>query len=156
MTLSYFDSSVLLAIMLDEEKQEEAYRFWQESIRVSSILLKIETVIVLRRNYENHKHNLGNDWLTKKMKILEEYLNEVNFMVVNQKIEQKVFLMKELAQCRTLDAIHIATALQFREINNNEETNLYTFDKAMHNLANSYRFKTNRIGVDPSARSSGQ
>ena len=145
MTLSYFDSSVLLAIILDEDKQEEAYRYWQSSIKASSILLKIETVIVIRRIYENQKYHLGNGWLTKKMKILEEYLNEVNYMVINHKLEQKIFLMKELAQCRALDAIHIATALQFREINNNEETNLYTFDKAMHNLARSYKFKTNGV-----------
>ena len=143
MTLSYFDSSVLLAIILDEEKQEEAYNFWQNSIRVSSILLKIETVTVLRRVYETQKHNLANDWLTKKMKILEEFLYEVNFMSVNHKIEQRIFLMKELAQCRTLDAIHIATALQFREINNNEETNLFTFDKPMRNLAKNFKFRVN-------------
>ena len=144
MTLSYFDSSILLAILLDEKKQEEAYSYWQKSIRVSSLLLKIETVITLRRIFENN-NSLGNEWLGKKTKILDEYLNEVYYETINVKIEKRINMQKELAQCRTLDAIHIATALQFREINNNEETCLYTFDKNMHNLANYYKFKTNKI-----------
>ena len=58
MTLSYFDTSVLLAIVLDEEKKEEAYGYWQNTIRVSSLLLKIETIIGLRRIYEHNKHKL--------------------------------------------------------------------------------------------------
>jgi len=143
MILSYFDSSVLLAILLDEDRQEDAYNYWQNSIRVSSILLRIETVIGLRRTYEANKRKLEDEWLNKKIKILDEYLNEVNYITVNSKIEREIYLRKELAQCRALDAIHIATALQFREINNNEETCLYTFDRSMHNLALHYKFKTN-------------
>jgi len=143
MTFSYFDSSVLLAILLDEDRQEEAYSCWQNSIRVSSILLKIESIIVLRRTYEINKHKLEDEWLNKKIKVLDEYLNEVNYIAVNNKIEREIYLRKELAQCRTLNAIHIATALQFREINNNEETHLYTFDRSMHNLALHFKFKTN-------------
>jgi predicted nucleic acid-binding protein len=145
MTLSYFDSSILLAIFLDENRQEEAYKYWQNSIKVSSILLKIETLIGLRRIYETNKHKLGNDWLGKTTKILDEFLNEVNYMILDHTIERKIYLRKELVQCRSLDAIHIATALQFREINNNEKTNLYTFDKTMHSLAKQYKFNTNEI-----------
>jgi predicted nucleic acid-binding protein len=146
MILSYFDSSILLAILLDEERQEEAYSYWRNSIRVSSILLKIETIIGIRRTHEIYKHKLENDWLNKKTKIMDEYLNEVNYKVLNNKIEREIYLRKELAQRRSLDAIHIATALQFREINNNGEIYLYTFDKTMHSLAKRYKFKTNRMG----------
>jgi len=145
MILSYFDSSVLLAILLDEERQEEAYSFWQNTIRVSSILLKIETTIGLRRTYDNNKFKLEDDWLKKKAKILDEYLNEVNYKVVNNQIEREIHSRKELARCRTLDAIHMATALQFRAINNNEEINLYTFDKTMYSLAEYYKFQTNKL-----------
>lgn len=143
--LSYFDSSVLLAILLDEERQEEAYRYWQNSIRVSSILLKIETTIGLRRTHETHKHILEDDWLPRKSKILNEFLNEINYLVINEKTERVIHIKKELAQCRALDAIHIATALQFREINNNEDMNLYTFDKTMHSLAKQFKFRTNEL-----------
>ena len=145
MTLSYFDTSVLLAILLDEDKKEEAYGYWLNSIRVSSILLKIETVIGLRRVYETGKNHLGNDWLKKKEKILNEYLNEVNYMIIDSTIEREIQLRKELSQCRSLDAIHMATALRFKKIINNEKMFLYTFDKAMHSLAKCYNFSTNNL-----------
>ena len=138
MTLSYFDTSVLLAIVLDEEKKEEAYGYWQNTIRVSSLLLKIETIIGLRRIYEHNKHKLSGAWLSEKTKIMDEYLDGVHYKIINAKIEQEIYARKELAQCRALDAIHIATALQFCEINNNEEMNFYTFDKTMHNVAKQY------------------
>ena len=143
--LSYFDSSVLLAIILDEEKQNEAFSYWQNTTRVSSILLKVETIIGLRRTYDRFKPKLPKDWLNQKTKILEEYLNEVHYMMLNQKIEREIYLRKELAQCRSLDAIHIATALHFKEINGNAETNLFTFDTSMHHLAEFYKFKTNKL-----------
>ena len=145
MILSYFDSSILLAIVLDEQKQEEAYKYWQNSMRVSSILLKIETVIALRRVHENNKHKLTSDWLNKKVKLMDDFLASVNYMVINNKIEREIYSRKELAKCRSLDAIHIATALQFREITKDEEMNLYTFDKTMHSLAEHYEFNTNLL-----------
>jgi predicted nucleic acid-binding protein len=145
MNLSYIDSSFLLAILLDEEKQEMAQEYWQNSTRVSSILLKIETLIVLRRTYENKKNKLADDWLGKKKKILDEYLNEVTYMIIDHNIERKIYFQRKLANCRSLDAIHMATAIQFREINNNEKTYLYTFDKTMHSLAKHYRFSTNDV-----------
>jgi predicted nucleic acid-binding protein len=145
MTISYFDSSVLLAILLDEERQEEACGYWQDTIRVSSILLKIETIITLRRVYENNKQKLKNDWLKEKIKVMDEYLSKVNYKILDTKIEKEIYLRKELAKCRALDAIHVATALQFKELNNNEEINFYTFDKTMHELAKYYKFRTNEI-----------
>ena len=145
MKLYYFDSSVLLSILLGEERQEEAYGYWQNTIRVSSILLRIETILVLRRVYEANKNNFENDWLIKKTKIMDEYLNEVNFMILDYTIERGIYLRKELARCRSLDAIHMATALYFKELNHNEDTYLYTFDKAMHSLARHYGFRTNII-----------
>jgi hypothetical protein len=84
MTLSYFDSSVVLTILLEEDRKYEAYEYWQNSkMKVSSILLKIETIVTLK--------------------------------------------------CRTLDAVHIATALKFREINDNKDVTIYTYDRMMIN-----------------------
>jgi predicted nucleic acid-binding protein len=145
MTLSYFDSSIVLAILLEEARKKEAYEYWQNSsIRVSSILLRIETVVSLRRMHEYYKNKLGNDWLIEKVKILDEYLNEVNYRIIGTKIEREIYLKKELSKCRSLDAIHIATALKFREMSNVDIV-LYTFDKTMHELAEHYRFKTNKL-----------
>jgi predicted nucleic acid-binding protein len=59
---AYFDSSVLLAILFNEERQDEAYSYWSNaSTKVSSILLKIETIISLRRLYEFNKQKLDSN-----------------------------------------------------------------------------------------------
>ncbi len=64
--LYYFDSSKLLAILLDEERKEDALELWNEAtIRVNLILLKLETVTVLRRTYEHNKNQLEPSWITK-------------------------------------------------------------------------------------------
>jgi predicted nucleic acid-binding protein len=140
--MSYFDSSVVLAILLDESRKWEAYEYWQNSqIRVSSILLRIETNVSLRRIYEHNKKALNEKWLLGKTQILDEYLNEINYLIIGTKIEREIYLRKELSKCRTLDAIHIATAIKFREINNDGDVWIYTFDKTMHELAEHYKFK---------------
>jgi predicted nucleic acid-binding protein len=145
MTLSYFDSSMVLAILLEEARKKEAYEYWKNSsISVSSILLRIETIVSLRRTYEYYKNRLDDNWLIEKLKTLDEYLNEVNYRIIGTRIEREIYLKKELSKCRSLDAIHIATALKFREMNNVDIV-LYTFDKTMHELAEHYRFKTNKL-----------
>jgi hypothetical protein len=54
-------------------------------------------------------------WLGKKAKELDEYLDEVNYRIIDEEIERSIYLKKELSKCRSLDAIHIATALMSRE-----------------------------------------
>jgi predicted nucleic acid-binding protein len=143
--LSYFDSSILLSILLNEQRQDEAYLLWKNSeIKVSSILLRIETIVTLRRIYEQNKLRLNENWLGRKTKELEEYLNEINYLVIDDGIERTIYSRKELSNCKTLDAIHVSTALQYREISE-ENINLYTFDIPMSTLAKHFKFITNKL-----------
>jgi predicted nucleic acid-binding protein len=136
---------MVLAILFDEKRKIEAYEYWRNSsIRVSSILLRIETVVSLRRTYEYYKNKLNDTWLAEKSELLDEYLNEVNYRIIGTKVEREIYLKNELSRCRSLDAIHIATALKFREMNNADIV-LYTLDRTMHELAEHYRFKTNTL-----------
>jgi predicted nucleic acid-binding protein len=60
--IGYFNSSVILAILFNEEKQEEALQYWNDTdTKISSLLLKIETIISLRRVYNNSKQKLDNN-----------------------------------------------------------------------------------------------
>jgi predicted nucleic acid-binding protein len=143
--LYYFDSSILLAILLDEKRKEEALEYWNEAtVRVSSILLKLETVTVLRRTYEHNKNKLEPSWITKKINELNEYLQEVNFRIIDEDIEKIIFLRKEIAKCKTLDAIHVATALDFSKLIPSSDFYLYTFDKNMADLAKLLKFRINK------------
>ena len=60
------------------------------------------------------------------------------------KIEREIYLKRKLSKCRSFDAIHIATVLKFREMNNVDIV-LYTFDKTMHELAETFEIKTNEL-----------
>jgi len=142
--LSYFDSSFVLSIILDEKSRDEAYAYWTTAARrVSSILLKIETTVSLRRIYENNKARLADDWLSEKTALLNSFLREVNYRVIGAGIEREISAQMALSGCRSLDAIHIATALQFRRINHVSGVKLYTYDTDMRNLAKAFGFKTN-------------
>jgi predicted nucleic acid-binding protein len=144
--IGYFDSSVILAILFNEKKQEEALKYWNDTdTKISSILLKIETIISLRRVYNNNKQKLDNDWLVEKIKDLNEYLKEINYRIIDEELEVYISSNNDLAKCRSLDAIHIATALEYRNNNNNENISLYSFDIDMHELALKYGFLTNTL-----------
>jgi hypothetical protein len=137
---------VLLSIILDEEKQREALPLWKNSqIKVSSILLKLESLISLRRHYEYNKNNFDSSWLTTKTTQLNEFLCEVTFTNIDTIIDSIIISNNNLAKCRTLDAIHLATALDIRTKNDNNNINLYTFDNNMFALAKEFGFITNQI-----------
>ena len=95
-----------------------------------------------------NKSNLDSSWLTKKTLELEEYLQEINFRIVDEDIEKLIFLKKELAKCKTLDAIHIATAIEMSKIVSSSDFYLYTFDREMAKLAKMLKFKINEVIED--------
>jgi predicted nucleic acid-binding protein len=142
--LTYFDSSILLAILLDEKRKDEALKLWNNaSIRVSSILLRLETITVLRRTFEHNKTKLPSLWLSKKTNELNEFLQEINIRIIDEDIEKIMTLRKEIAKCKTLDAIHISTAIEFSRLVPQNEFVLYTFDKEMASLAKNLKMHIN-------------
>jgi predicted nucleic acid-binding protein len=144
--ISYFDSSVLLSIILDQERQEQALSLWQNATeKTSSILLRIETLVSLRRNYANNKNNLGTNWLSEKNSILNGYLDEVDCLNVSNKVEKVIIKNNDLCKCRSLDAIHIATALIIKSNIIGDNINFYTFDTNMHEIAMNFGFITNEL-----------
>ena len=144
--LCYYDSSIILAILFDEPRKTEAQELWLASkTRASSLLLKLETITVLRRTYEHNKAKLDPSWLTKKSVELNEFMKEVNFRLIDSEIEQIIFLRKELAKCRTLDAIHLATAIDIKKTLGEGQISFYTFDQNLLDVVQSFHFKTNSL-----------
>jgi len=146
--VGYYDSSVILAILLDEPRKAEAKELWfSGTTRISSLLLKLETITVIRRTYEHNKTKLDSSWLTKKTIELGEFMKEVNFRIIDSEIDNIIHLRKDLAKCRTLDAIHMATAMDVKK-SMAEELSLFSFDRELLDLAQSLRFKTNTISEE--------
>jgi predicted nucleic acid-binding protein len=141
---SYFDSSLLLAILFDEKRFDDAWDIWNSSeAKVSSILLKIETNISLLRYYKTNAHHLDSVWLNKKEKILNDLLGDIFYKSIEEPFGNSIAQNKKLAGCRSLDAIHIATALYFRETAREQNIILCSFDKNMLRIAKEFGFGTN-------------
>ncbi|GBU24887.1 hypothetical protein R83H12_01522 [Fibrobacteria bacterium R8-3-H12] len=140
---SYFDSSLLLTILLDEAKQKEAYNIWlSEEDKFSSVLLRIETDISIKRYYKQNKHILHSDWLASKKIQLNKFLNEIHYKPIDETFAYYMAQYDVFAGCKSLDAIHIATAAHFK-YNSRGETFLFcSFDKNMLKIAKELGFET--------------
>jgi hypothetical protein len=60
--------------------------------------------------------NLAADgsWAREKLDLLTGFLDAPNFKAIDGAIEEIIRLTPALADCRTLDAIHITTVLHFK------------------------------------------
>lgn len=122
----YFDSSVILSVLLNDSNSSEAVEIWnQEDKRVSSILFEAEILNVLRRTQSLQK----DVWRKEKEKALVSYLDEISLRNMDMAVIEANREDVRLSQCRTLDSIHLATAILFRKVS--PSLKFYTFDKRM-------------------------
>jgi predicted nucleic acid-binding protein len=138
----YFDSSFVLTSILDEKTMEITKKIWQEAeIRISSILLKFEMYTVLQRTYNQYSQKLGKEWLEKKIKFYNELMNEINLRIIDEKIYDIINLNSNICKSRTLDAIHLATLIEFKESLQENNIILCTYDDQMKKTAKQLKIK---------------
>ncbi|HKP96084.1 MAG TPA: type II toxin-antitoxin system VapC family toxin [Fibrobacteria bacterium] len=135
MSRAYFDSSVLLAVLFGEARAEEAAKLWiGHEDKVSSILLEVECLNGLRRYAAKMGKKIPSKWLEEKAAFLSESLTELTIKHVDGDVLSVVKAESGLSDCRTLDAIHVATALFFKS-GSGENLSLVTFDERMRGIA---------------------
>ena len=131
----YYDSSFLLASLLDQPGRDKLVPLWDdEPIRVSSILLEAECLTVLRRAAASQPAGDGESFLALRMNFLEQYLAAVNLKNHDEEVNRCLRKEKRLGLCRTLDAVHLATAILFQEQLDAPLT-LCSLDKQMREVA---------------------
>src|SRR5690242_7290880 len=107
MSLAYFDSIVLLTVLLGEPRAEEASKLWLEfEEKVSSILMEAECLSGLRRYAARVGKKIPPKWLDEKSSFLAESLTDLAVKHVDVEILSVVKAESGLSDCRTLDAIH--------------------------------------------------
>ncbi len=130
----YFDTSILLAILFKEKSLSKALDFWESSPqRVSSILLEIESLAVIRRVQNKAK-------VLMLEKLLQDLLKEIELKILDLEIRKVVLENIKLDSLKSLDMIHLATALFFRE-NVDEPILFCSFDEALIQKANALNFQ---------------
>ncbi len=113
---TYFDSSILLAALLDQPGKEALVPLWDnEPERVSSVLTEAECVTVLRRVAKAQPAELAEAFLDARLEMLDRYLDGISLMGFDGEIARCLREEARLGACRTLDAVHLATAILIRE-----------------------------------------
>lgn len=143
MPISYFDSSLLLSILFNESHAEDALRIWNGcTIRVSSVLMKFETNISIRRRQRAYPNKFNSDWQTTKLTALDKFLKDVFFTSIDENLETSISRhYDELSRCKSLDAIHIAAAIKIGEKYERGQIQICSFDNNMRELATQLGFK---------------
>jgi predicted nucleic acid-binding protein len=136
------DSSILLAILFAEADAAEARAAWiAGDHRIASILLAAETLVVLRRAHAAARPALGPGWLLERERARATLLEEAHLLDVDAGILETIAVHRELAVCRTLDAIHLATALNVRDAGFGSDVVVASLDRPMRQVARKLRFR---------------
>lgn len=134
--IHYLETSLILSLLLGDEFESQAEDIWNlPSSKVSSILTQIECTIVLRRIYKRDKKKLQNNWLSRKESDLKEIFNQISLMKIDESIQSIVEIKKGISDCRSLDGIHVATALYLKNEFASMDFRFYSFDKKIIEVA---------------------
>ena len=139
MAARYFDSSVILSALLEEK--DTADELWVGSDRrLSSALLRIECVVAIRRAAIQRAVAPEDSWARERLDAPARFLEAMSFKAIDGSIEEVIRLNPALAGCRTLDAIHVATALHFKPYVEGS-LEIVTLDRRMRQLAGKLGFQ---------------
>jgi len=131
----YYDSSFLLAGILEQQPPAALSRYWDPAtVRLSSTVLKIECFLGLLRAAALQRLPTDGPWLGQRVHLLQTYTDALDCRQVDEEIEAIVRSTPALSGCRTLDAIHIATALYFKP-HLDEPFSIVTLDRRLREVA---------------------
>lgn len=137
----YIETSIILSLLLEDEFYDEAVKIWNSpNEKVTSILTGIESLIVIRRYYKANTKRLNSKWLSVQEKKIKEMLSECNLLNIGEDIQKIIELKKEIAECRSLDAIHVATAIYFKDQVGVSRISFYSFDKRVNSVCEKFGF----------------
>ena len=138
----YIDSSVILSIIFQEKNLENSKEIWKKSeIRVSSILLEAECKITIKRTYNHNIKKLNTSWKNNKLEELDKILEEINFKNIDSSTMEIMSNEDLLSGCRTLDALHLSTALEFRK-DIGDDLLIFSYDNEFNKIAQLLNFRT--------------
>lgn len=117
---------------------EQTEALWNQlEGKVSSILLEAECLITLRRMSLRVQGTEPDKWLASRTSALSQLLLEIHLKHIDASIMEIIRHENLLSECRTLDALHLATALYFRD-RSGEAFGLLSLDERMRQIARKF------------------
>jgi predicted nucleic acid-binding protein len=136
----YYDSSIILAGILDQHPDHTLTSLWDPvRIRLSSTLLKIECLVGIRRAGSMLGLPVDSTWVEKRLGLLDQYAGEIDCKRLDDDIEGIVRATSALSDCRALDAAHIATALYLKPFHD-EPITIVSLDRRLRKVAKALGF----------------
>lgn len=125
----YLDSSVLLELYLGQPHAAEARALLATPAPlVSSWLLAVEVPVILRRALSTRREDAA--LLVAALARFDADVEAISLFSDTAEISRRVRSDARLAQCRTLDAIHAASALLVQEMSG-RSVSFATFDRRL-------------------------
>ena len=130
----YFDSSAVLAMLFQQEVASDVLGLWEtSSYRVSSFLTYFECVNVNSRYCAGLPVVNRQKWGAESSRWIDNAMRSLSLHEVNASVLERLKRESKLVDARTLDAIHLATALIFQDAG--VQVELVTFDERMRKCA---------------------
>ena len=139
---SYVDTSLVLSILFEEDTMEESISLLDNSKS------KFSSTITIAECYNNlNKVKVSNVsqkmeiWYSTKVKELEKILSLLNFKVYDKDIVNLIKTNINLIGCKTLDSIHLATAMYIK-MKTDSEIKILSYDKKMNKVGKKIGLET--------------
>lgn len=146
MNLRYYDTSVVLCLLMHDKHAKEALSLWEgEHARVSSKLLHFECMTVIARHSAHLPKSISKRWKAEASSWLMKTTASMILHEINDSILRTISEELHDADIRTLDAIHLATAAIFAK---EAPLQLVTFDARMKRAASFFNIPTLGVGSE--------
>lgn len=130
--LAYFETSVVLSIVFEEQSKDSAITQWKKyPDKITSNITEVECYNNLYKAKRISSNPEKESWLIEKKAELAALLGEVKYKVLDSEVIDLVKSNEHLAENRTLDAIHVGTAY-FLAVNIKEAITMVSFDKEIN------------------------
>ncbi|MDQ6809149.1 MAG: PIN domain-containing protein [Verrucomicrobiota bacterium] len=137
----YFDSSVLLEVLFRQPRAGQCIKIWSaERDRHSSLLLVAECVINIRKAGFSGAAKVRDAFVSERLATLEKLAKAMSLRQIDDEVIEILQTRPELARCRTLDALHVASALLLQE-HLDEPLEICSLDKRQREMAQAVGLK---------------
>jgi predicted nucleic acid-binding protein len=131
----YIDTSAILSIIFEEDNRKQTIKIWKKyQNKYSSNITEAECFNNLQKYRRLMNSPKKDEWYLQKIKILEGLLEEINIRSFNRSITDILKTNENLSHAKTLDSIHLATALYF-SYHLDQEIRIFSYDKNMNRVA---------------------
>lgn len=136
----YIDTSFFLSIVFEDTNYKQSYETWmKDEYRFSSKLIEVESFINIHKVYRENRKVLNKRWLDESLTRQRELLTGINLKRIGSEIYDKIQKTEKLTFLKSLDSIHLSTALLIADSLKKKLT-ICAYDRNIRKIASDFDF----------------